>query len=131
MTDASCASHIPDAAKVAAQNDLFRRRVCLGVPYAPDQGPPLAGTLVATSAIHAEGPGFVQTCLDRIGAVDSFPAENDPDGYHDFGSVGVSGKTVWFKIDIFDRWERDYGAEAPDDPARTYRVLTILFPSDW
>ena len=41
------------------------------------------------------------------------------------------GETVWFRIDLFDGADLRYGSEAPDVPARTYRVLTVLFPSDW
>ena len=122
--------YVADAARVAAQNDAFRRNACLAIPYG-GEGPVLRGQLVMTSGVQAEGMGFVQSCLDAIGRLDHFPADNDPDGYHDFGSVEVFGTTVWFKIDLYDATDRNYGSDAPDDPARTYRVLTVLFPSDW
>ncbi len=119
----------PNAEKVAAQNDAFRRNACLVIPYGAGD-PVLKGQMVLTQAVHAEGIGFVQSCLGAIGRLDHFPADNDPDGFHDFGSVEVHGTTVWFKIDFYDAADRNYGSEAPDDPARTYRVLTVLFPSD-
>ena len=128
MTDT--AEYVADAAKVAAHNDAFRRNVCLAIPYG--QGDPvLLGRLVATRAIHAKGSLFIQESLAAIGRLTEFPAESDPDGYHDFGAVEIMGETVWFKIDLFDGADLQYGSEAPDIPARTYRVLTILFPSDW
>ncbi|WP_299845196.1 DUF3768 domain-containing protein [uncultured Jannaschia sp.] len=128
MTDT--AEYVADAAKVAEQNDAFRRNACLAIPYAPGN-PILMGQLVATQAIHAKGMPFVQASLAAIGRVTDFPADNDPDGFHDFAAVEVAGTTVWFKIDLFDSPEMEFGSEVPDDPARTYRVLTILLPSDW
>lgn len=41
------------------------------------------------------------------------------------------GTNVWFKIDAYDAEDMNFGPEAPDDLTRTYRVLTVLFPSDW
>ena len=128
MTDT--AEYVADAAKVAEQNDAFRRNACLAIPYAPGD-PILMGQLVATQAIHAKGMPFVQASLAAIGRVTDFPADNDPEGFHDFGAVEVEGTTVWFKLDLYDGSDLKYGSEAPDDPARTYRVLTILLPSDW
>ena len=124
------ADYVADAAKVAAQNDAFRRNACLAIPYGTGD-PVLRGQMVMTAGVHAEGMGFVQSCLDAIGRLTEFPADNDPDGFHDFGTVEVFGTTVWFKVDLYDVTDRNYGSEAPDDPARTYRVLTVLFPSDW
>ena len=130
MNDTVCETYAPDMARVAAQNDAFRRNVCLAIPYGAG-APVLKGQMVCTSSVHAEGMGFVQSCLDRIGRLDHFPADNDPDGFHDFGSVEVRGTTVWFKIDLYDADDRNFGSGTPDDPARTWRVMTILFPSDW
>ncbi len=124
------AEYVADAAKVAAQNDAFRRNACLAIPFGPGD-PVLAGQIVTTRAVHALGMPFVQGSLAAIGRLTEFPADNDPDGFHDFGAVEVEGTTVWFKLDLFDGSDLQYGSEVPDDPARTYRVMTILFPSDW
>ena len=81
--------------------------------------------------MSARGLLFVNTCQRAIGVFTDFPADNDPDGFHDFGAVRIAGVNVWWKIDTYDGSDLKYGAEAPDDPARTYRVLTVLLPSDW
>lgn len=120
----------PNAEKVAAQNDAFRRNACLAIPYGTGD-PVLKGQMVMTQAVHAEGAAFIQSCLGAIGRLDHFPADNDPDGFHDFGSVEVFGTAVWFKIDVYDDDTLSFGSDMPDDPARSYRVLTVLFPSDW
>ncbi|WP_299821274.1 DUF3768 domain-containing protein [uncultured Jannaschia sp.] len=128
MTDT--AEYVTEPAKVAAQNDAFRRNACLAIPYGPND-PVLRGRAVVTQAVDAKGMPFVQASLAAIGRVTDFPADNDPDGLHDFGAVEVAGTTVWFKLDLYDGSDLNYGSEAPDDPVRTFRVLTILLPSDW
>lgn len=130
ITEIPAETPMADAARIAAQNDAFRRHVCLAAPYGTGD-PGLHGRLVASAAVGAAGIGFLQGCLDRIGRLETFPAENDPDGHHDFGSVEVFGTVVWFKIDLYDAEDMTHGSEAPDDPAKTYRVMTVLFPSDW
>lgn len=123
------AARTPDAARIAAQNDIFRRGVCLGVPCPAGTALP-AGKLVITAAVLARGDAFLAACLSAIGTFEEFPPENDPDGHHDFGVVTVSGQPVWFRIDLYDR-TYEYGSEAPADLAATARALTVLFPEDW
>jgi hypothetical protein len=43
----------------------------------------------------------------------------------------VDGETVWIKIDYYDKHDQNYGSEDQSDPAKTLRVGTILFPSDY
>ncbi len=122
--------YVPDVEKVAAQNDAFRRNACLAIPYGVGD-PVLKGRMVITQSVDANGMAFVMFCLDAIGRLDHFPADNDPDGFHDFGSVEVFGTAVWFKIDVYDNDRLSFGSDMPDDPAHSYRVLTVLLPSDW
>lgn len=122
-------SYVPDATRIAAQNDAFRAHACGGVPYPP--GGALRGCLLCTAAIAAEGDAFTAACRAAVGAQTAFPAEDDPDGLHDFGAVEVDGRRVWWKIDLYADETLHWGSERPDDPARTVRVLTILFPEDW
>ena len=127
MTDT--AEHVAGAAKVAAQNDAFRRNACLGSPYPPEV-PALEGRLICTAGVAARGALFVNTCQRAIGFFTDFSADNDPDGHHDFGAIQIAGVNVWWKIDAYDR-AYEYGSDDPSDPECTARVLTILFPSDW
>ena len=48
----------------------------------------------------------------------------------DFGTVTVQGEKLYWKIDYYDA-DREYGSDDPSDPAKTHRVLTILFPSEY
>jgi len=118
----------PDAAIIAAQNDAFRRLACLGIP--PDE--PIQGRMHVTRAMVEAGDGFVSEAVQAVGAFDTFEPENDPEGWHDFGAVTIRGETVFWKIDLYEA-DSDfrYGAEAPDIPETTMRVLTIMMARDW
>ena len=118
----------PDPSVIAAQNDAFRKLACLGVP--PEQ--PIQGRMHVTHSLIEAGDGFMAEAVKATGAFETFEPENDPEGYHDFGAVEVRGETVFWKIDLYeaDSYFR-YGAEAPDNPATTIRVLTIMTARDW
>ena len=113
------------AAIVAAQNDKFRRNIAMeGETDVPD------GRVVITNGVEEQGPAFVVEALRKIAAFDDFTDDCDPDGWHTMGAVEVGPLSVWFKIDLYDP-EYRYGSDAPTDPARTRRVLTVLFPHEW
>ena len=118
----------PDPTIVAAQNDAFRRLACLGV--SPDQ--PIPGRLHVTRSLLDAGEGFVTEAVQAVGAFDTFEPENDPAGWHDFGAVTIRGERVFWKIDLYEASsDFRYGAEAPDNPETTMRVLTIMMAHDW
>lgn len=118
----------PDATVIAAQNDAFRRLACLGI--APDQ--PIPGRMIATQTLMAAGDGFVAEAVKATGEFDTFEPDNDPEGWHDFGSVTIRGEIVFWKIDLYEAGsDFRYGAEAPGNPATTMRVLTIMMAQDW
>ncbi|MEY8828793.1 DUF3768 domain-containing protein [Sedimentitalea sp. XS_ASV28] len=118
----------PDAVAIAAQNDAFRRFACLGI--APDGI--IQGRMHVTHSLMEAGDGFVTQAVQAVGVFDSFEPENDPAGWHDFGAVAIRGETVFWKIDLYEA-DSDfrYGAEAPDNPQTTMRVLTIMMARDW
>ena len=118
----------PDIAAIAAQNDAFRKLACLG--ETPSQ--PIQGRMHLTSSLAMTEDGLVLEAVQAVGEFDVFEPENDPDGCHDFGAVDIRGQKVFWKIDLYEA-DSDfrYGAEAPDNPATTVRVLTIMMASDW
>lgn len=128
MTEAPTAELRMDPALVAAQNDSFRRFACLGeVPSLP-----LQGRLVVTHSVSKAGDGFALEAVKAVGEFAMFTPENDPHGWHDFGSLEVGGETVFWKLDLFEASsDFRYGAEAPDNPSTTARVLTIMLARDW
>ena len=111
---------------VAEQNDRFRRS------WATD--PAVPGRIVATQGVAALGPRALGQIAAVVMRFEAFTPDNDPFGLRDFGAfeVEVEGQRVRFywKIDLYDEDCR-FGSEAPDDPARTRRVLTILLPEEW
>jgi hypothetical protein len=118
----------PNATVIAAQNDAFRRFACLGIT--PDQ--PIQGRLVVTQSLIEAGDGFVMEAVQATGAFDTFEPDNDPEGWHDFGAVTIRGETVFWKLDLYEASsDYRYGAETPENPETTMRVLTVMMARDW
>jgi hypothetical protein len=128
MTSAASTTDGPDPTVVAAQNDAFRRFACLG--ETPSK--PIQGRMHLTSSLAMAEDGLALEAVQAVGAFDTFEPENDPSGWHDFGAVDICGEKIFWKIDLYEA-DSDfrYGAEAPDNPATTMRVLTIMMASDW
>ena len=118
----------PDIAVIAAQNDAFRKLACLG--ETPSQ--PIQGRMHLTSSLAMAEDGLALEAVQAVGAFDIFEPENDPSGWHDFGAVDIRGEKIFWKIDLYEA-DSDfrYGAEAPDNPATTMRVLTVMMAQDW
>ena len=121
-------SYIPNTERIAEQNDAFRKAICLGIT--PNEA--LPGRAVTTRAVHDKGQDFIDKAVAAVGVFDTFDPDNDPDEHHDFGAFDIDDKRLFWKIDLFEiGTDMRYGAETPDDPSRTERVLTIMLASDW
>lgn len=93
-------------------------------------GCPFPGTVVGTSGVRDRGRDFVTGAILATAVYTEFSEDNDPRGTRDFGTVTVQGDKLYWKIDTYDA-DREYGFDDPSDPARTHRVLTLLFPSEY
>lgn len=118
----------PDPTVIAAQNDAFRKLACLG--ETPSE--PIKGRMHLTSTLAMAEDGLALEAVQAVGAFEIFEPENDPSGWHDFGAVDIRGEKIFWKIDLYEAAsDFRYGAEAPDNPATTMRVLTIMMAHDW
>ncbi len=73
----------------------------------------------------------IENHLDLATAVhqfSSFNEDNDPYHEHDFGSLEVEGKTVFFKIDYYDQ-DLKYYCDPRDKSCR--RVMTVMLAEDY
>lgn len=91
---------------------------------------PAAGQWMITAGVQAEGPDFVLLAIRATQAFDAFTPENDPYGEHDFGSLNLAGRHLFWKIDYYDPL-LCYGSDDPADPAVTCRVLTLMLASEY
>ncbi len=106
---------------IAKQNDAFRK-----LPLVDEN----RGKWVLTRGIQAEGEAFVFDAIAKVRAFDDFTEDADPYGSHEMGVFEVQGKTVCWKIDLYDP---SYlcGSAWPENLGKTRRVLTILFPDEY
>ena len=88
------------------------------------------GTISVTSGIADLGTAAVMRVLAAVAGFDAFSADNDPYGEHDFGSVAVDGRRIFWKIDYYSL-DRLAGSPDPADPAVTARVLTIMLAEEY
>lgn len=115
---------------IAAQNDVFRNSLIngLAVVSAAQQG--IKGRVLLTQGVSNEGAEFQSLALQAVAEFDAFTQDIDPYGDHTFAAVTVQGKQLFWKIDLYDL-AFEYGSETPEDPTKTQRVLTIMFPSEY
>ena len=116
------------AEQIAALNDQFRFNF-----FVPTFGPrPVPGRIVCTRGISALPP---QTQICIWSAVSEFKdfTEDDIYGEHDFGAIRMEGvpEKIFWKIDYYADKSCALGAEDPSDPARSFRVVTIMLASEY
>ena len=103
--------------RIAALNDELRRTF---------EG----GRVMQTRGVTALGPELVARVHAKVRTFAAFTPDNDPYGQHDFGSFGIAGVRVMWKIDHYDP-SLSGGSEDPADPGKTTRVLTILLAEEY
>ena len=108
----------PDpTAHIRALNDQLRQRR-------------LGGLLTMTAGVNALDFTFKAKALAALAEFDSFDADNDPHGEHDFGALSVDGYELLWKIDYYDA-TLTYGSEDPADESACTRVLTIMLAEEY
>ena len=126
LTEEQITDEAAIAAQIAEQNDRFRRS--WGADFT------VPGRIVITQGVAALGDAALIQMMVAVQQFSTFTEDNDPYGNHDFGifTVPTEGSEVrlYWKIDLYDA-AFEYGSEAPADPSRTRRVLTILLPEEY
>ena len=122
--DMTAAAREGRTAIVARQNDQFRAMLACGYPSG------IPGRVVITTGVAEKGLEFLVLLQLAVAGFADFNEDNDPYGDHTFGVVEVCGARVFWKIDLYDEHYR-FGAENPENPETTRRVLTVLLPSEY
>ena len=104
-------------AKIRALNDALRQLTG-------------SGRIFVTAGIAALSPDDQVEIMRRVHGFTALSPDNDPCGEHDFGSFEYGGKTIFWKIDSYDR-DLDFGSPDPSDEAVTTRVLTVLLAEEY
>jgi len=88
------------------------------------------GDVYLTSGVAALPEEEQAEIVRRVQRFDAFTPDNDPHYEHDFGSFKHAGKTVFWKLDYFDR-DRRYGSPDPADENLTERILTVMLAEEY
>jgi hypothetical protein len=88
------------------------------------------GLAVMTPGVAALGQQVVERIVQTISVFDGFCHANDPHEEHDFGSFEAEGRTIFFKIDYYDK-SLTYRSPDPSDPSVTERVITIMLADEY
>lgn len=108
---------------IAELNDRFRKD-------GPRSGIP--GQQFATRGISALPMEAQLLIWAKVRAFTDFTEDNDPYGEHDFGAFEVPGAgRIFWKLDYYADSSMQWGSEAPHDPVRSFRVLTIMLASEY
>jgi hypothetical protein len=83
-----------------------------------------------TPGIAALGSEAVERIVKTIAVFDDFHHDNDPHQEHDFGSFEVDGRTIFFKIDYYDKSLSMHSPD-PSDPSVTQRVITVMMADEY
>lgn len=111
-------NQVSASAQIRRLNDQFR---CFGSGR---------GSILLTAGVQDQGPDFVARTLNAVRSFNQFTSDNDPLGEHDFGAFSLDGERLFFKMDYYDLALEGHSPDATD-AAVTYRVLTIMFASEY
>lgn len=103
--------------KIAAMNDNFRQSL-------------IGGRVVTTAGVAALDETTLALIVGKVRTYTAFTPANDPYGEHDFGSLSVAGRDLFWKIDYYDPSLTRHSDDA-SDPAVTIRVLTIMLTEEY
>ena len=90
----------------------------------------VGGEIYITAGLNELGPEFVVQAVNEVKQFDTFTPDNDPHREHDFGSLGVQGLKLFWKIDYYDPTMK-FGSEDPSNVKITKRVLTIMLAEEY
>ncbi len=68
--------------------------------------------------------------LQAVRDFNTFNADNDPFGEHDFGSFAFAGHQLFWKFDYYDT-DMQMASLDPSDDTITVRVLTIMLAEEY
>lgn len=113
-------THPQRTQRIAALNDDFR-----------SMGGIRGGRWVVTPRVAELTPGEQSTLTIAIMCFNKFNPDNDPYGEHDFGALELFGTDWFWKIDYYADDTCQFGSEAPADPDKCFRVLTVMHASEY
>jgi len=115
--------------RVRKLNDSFRSRI---LDNGLDQSEYVPGVFLMTNGFAGLEPRDQKLIWREVARFTSFNEDNDPRGEHDFGKITLPGiGDIFWKIVVYANTTCTWGSEHPDDPERSYRVLTVMLAEEY
>jgi hypothetical protein len=119
------------SARIRELNDDLRRAIInYGKDAGPGRLPDVDGFWLISCGIELLPAAEVAAIKRRVAEFDAFTPANDPYGEHDFGSFEHNGRTIFWKIDYYDRMLKMHSPN-PADSAVTTRMLTVMLAEEY
>lgn len=107
-----------NAEKIAKLNDEFRKKAG-------------QGALVSlTPGIKSLPIADQYEVFSLIRTFNDFSENNNPYGERDFGAINYKENRIFWKIDYYDK-SMKCGSDAPYDPEKTTRVMTVMMAHEY
>jgi hypothetical protein len=118
--------------KIREQNNQFRKSLR---STTNKDGSLIRGRVYITQSLSILPEELIASLIEKLTDTQEPTAGNDPYGENDMGWIdvvhdGSTHKFMW-KIDYFDGPNCEWGSTDPSDVTVTFRVLTIMHPSDY
>ena len=88
------------------------------------------GKVLLTRGVASLDAAIQAKIMKAVAVFDQFTRDNDPHGEHDCAILSVGEHRIMFKIDYYDP-TLTYASEDPADPAKTSRIMTIMFTDEY
>ena len=119
---------ISQAERIARLNDRLRAMISVTSPCLAS---PRIGMVLYTKGLMSLPPDKVALIWSRVRDYQSFTPEYDPYGERDLGVIDIAGvPRVFWKIDYYSDGTCSRASEDPSDPARSFRVLTVMLAAE-
>lgn len=88
------------------------------------------GLVMITPGVRSLASDHFAMVIRKVSRFAAFNRDNDPYDEHDFGAIEVAGRTIFWKIDAYDKG-LTFGSPDHADPEVTTRVLTIMLAEEY
>lgn len=113
---------------IASQNDQFRREVLANLRHAEAASSQISGKAVLSPGVEALPDAIRDLAVFQTATFETFTADYDPNGEHDFGCFLLEDHIVYWQIQYLDR---DGKCHSRPPTNISSRLMTIMLADEY